>query len=190
EDHLDPQWMRCWTKQLGLIRTLWLRSAALKKLRDTISIAAKSCIRIKKIACFGLGDFRTYESGSFGNSLQYCVVFSIAGALNAIYAAQDAGAEPVQLFFQDPCYSEKDRLLIEGAGYKGKITLVQNPDGFLQVDQHTLVVGAYLPVSVPLVQICTEVAGKGGPAGFIVDKMVLDKEKKHFTLGDRASMRV
>lgn len=85
---------------------------------------------------------------------------------------------------------EKDRILLHRAGYKGKITLVENPDGFLQVDRHTLVVGAFLPIGVPMVQICLDIAGERGPAGFITDKMVLEEDKECFSVHDRASPRV
>ncbi|ORY15335.1 hypothetical protein BCR34DRAFT_612275 [Clohesyomyces aquaticus] len=71
------------------------------------------------------------------------------------------------------------------------IRFVEDPEGLLAVDEHTLVISAYLHLSVPMMQTTAGLFySRNGPAGFMVDRMDLDPEREMYSLGERASPRV
>jgi hypothetical protein len=75
----------------------------------------------------------------------------------------------------------------------GPIKFMEDPDAFLAVDAHTLVVTAFLPVGVPLMQIMADLFAKGvksGPAAFICDIMNLAAGKKKYSDRDRGTPAV
>ena len=189
KDHLNKSEMAFWRKKLPSIRRLWTSSSSAQRLRDTFHSSAQSCVQIKKIVCIGLGSLRRNASNrvlnDFQEALQHFTAFTIASTLDLIYKAEDPKAPPIQIIAQDPSYTEKDKILLK-EGYTN-LTFVDDPEGFLAIDEHTLVITAFLPWDVPLVQICADL---GRPAGFICDKMDLDPEKTHYESGSRSSPRV
>jgi hypothetical protein len=73
------------------------------------------------------------------------------------------------------------------------INFVSDPEGLLAIDAGTLVVTAFLPVQMPLVQVIADLFSKDpteGPAAIICDIMTVDVEKREYSLSDRASPAV
>jgi hypothetical protein len=178
---------------LTQLRTLWGGSTSAAHLRAQFSKAATDSVQIKKIVCFGFGgiryDFdRRQADLRVWSPLQHMAALTIATTLNKEYRKQNAATPPVKLILQDPEYTENDRIFWRRAGYP-HMEFVRDPLGFLAVDEHTLVIGPHLPHCVPLVQICADIV-EGGPAGFIVDKMNLDTNKRMWCTRDRASPKV
>lgn len=179
---------------------LWNKSSARNFLRQTIIDASTGSAPIKKIICFGLGcislDPRWYTS-----ALQHITVFDIAQTLHDEYerAGRDDVKKPIEIILQDPIYEEKDRQTLHrlhkylGGAEKMSSTLrfVSDPEGLLAIDEHTLIVTAFLPMEVPLMQILADFfATGGGPAMMICDRMKPDPEKTKYTLCDRDAPHV
>ncbi|KAF1924197.1 uncharacterized protein M421DRAFT_296751 [Didymella exigua CBS 183.55] len=74
--------------------------------------------------------------------------FTIADQLESVHR------EPVQVILQDPCYTEKD-LMILGELYK-KSPLLFDPKGLLVIDSNTTLMTAFLPVGYPLMHMIAD----------------------------------
>lgn len=185
--HLRPQDMKRWNDRLRYIKQLWTASSSASLLRQKFKKAAKRSVHIKKIVCVGLGNLRHSNEEEYQAALQHMTAFTIASTLNKTYKEDDASAPPVEIICQDPCYLERDRVLWK-QGYKN-ISFVDDPNGLLTIDANTLVITAFLPTDVPLLQIITDLV-PGGPAGVICDRIDLTAEKEMFCIIDRASPRV
>jgi hypothetical protein len=73
------------------------------------------------------------------------------------------------------------------------IGFISDPEGLLGIDEGTLVVTAFLPVQMPLVQIIADLFSKDptkGPAAMICDIMTIDTDKQEYSWSDRASPTV
>ncbi|KAF2646344.1 hypothetical protein P280DRAFT_388030 [Massarina eburnea CBS 473.64] len=155
-------------------------------------------MRINKIVCFGLGHIRRKNRGkeepNFQEVLQHLAAFSIAEAVNS---TQDSDAKKVGVVCQDPCYTTLDQILLKEEfsrtchvpieSVQDSLHFVSDPEGFLAIDEHTLVITAFMPTTVPLMQICADLPR---PAAFICDKMNLDHAKKVYDGVERSTPRV
>lgn len=54
------------------------------------------------------------------------------------------------------------------------MNFVCDPDGLLEIDEHTMVIGICLPMNFPLLQICADIAR---PVAIIMDIVEADKNK-------------
>jgi hypothetical protein len=172
--------------ELKRIDGMWRASSSFARLVSTFREASKSSTRIKKIVCMGLGSL-DLNKGNDQSALQHMAVITIAKTLNEAYAADDH--QPIRIICQDPNYRAHDKYLWP-MGYN-HFDFVDNPDGFLHIDENTLVVTAFLPVGVPLMQICADICREsGGPAGFICDKVDLNPRKQTYMMADRLNPQV
>jgi hypothetical protein len=190
EDHLDAALMARWRAHIAHIQQLWQSSGSFRHLKNGFQHTAAQFTQIKKIVGFGLGRLQGMRWGTRGDSqevLQHLTAFSIAEMLNTIYQAQDPSTEPIKVVFQDPLYTPKDEILLREAYPHGPVAFVADPDGFLEVDDNTLVMSAFITKCCPVMQICTDLCR---PAGFLCDSMKLDTARSFYTWYDRASPRV
>jgi hypothetical protein len=94
---------------------------------------------------------------------QYFTVLSLIQVLNEIRPLDPK----VEIVFQDPSYTQKDRLLISQC-LGPRVRIVDNPEAFALIHSNTLVFSPYVPISVPVLQICADV---GPPAGIFTNKV-------------------
>ncbi|KAJ4290588.1 hypothetical protein N0V90_010806 [Kalmusia sp. IMI 367209] len=137
--------------------------------------------------CFGLGRLNFNEDH---RELQHLTVFDIAKILDSIYQAEGPIVPKVQVFLQDPMYQAKDKALLQGLHQDVKF--VEDPHGFRFIDEHTLVIAAFLPYEFPLMQIIADLFEEGrGPAGIIIDNLERNsQEPGMYRINDRLSPRV
>jgi hypothetical protein len=193
-----PESLAYWRKTLPRFKELWLNSSCSKLLQKKFTEAAKTTVRINKLVCIGFGAFgpKLLEDGThdprFCDPLQYMAAFTIGYALRRAYLAEDPSASLPEIILQDPCYTAQDRLLWapQATGYRN-IRFASDPYGFLAIDEHTLVIAPFLPISVPYLQICADLVS-GGPAGIICDiqGVQLDPERRMYAVKDRITPRV
>ncbi|KAJ4366471.1 hypothetical protein N0V83_008107 [Neocucurbitaria cava] len=199
-EHKSIDTMDAYRNAIKKTSNLWNKSSARNLLRQNIIDASTRSAPIKKIICFGLGclslDPRWYTS-----ALQHIAVFDIAQTLHEEYERAGRGdvMKPIEIILQDPMYEEKDRQTLHrlhkyrlGAEkMSSTLRFVSDPEGLLAIDEHTLIVTAFLPVEVPLMQILADLfAAGGGPAMMICDRMKPDTEKTEYTLRDRDAPHV
>ncbi|KAH1719303.1 hypothetical protein KXX35_006201 [Aspergillus fumigatus] len=129
-------------------REVWQTSEAcdaLQKQLTTLSLSRP----ITKIVCFGLGTLGRLNTRSAARShTQHAAVGTMVQALKA---RQDNGTEEIRCFAQDPAYDEVDIALLRSID----ITPLDDPKGFLAVDESTLVF--CVSPNVPVKQIIADV---------------------------------
>ncbi|KAL6709193.1 hypothetical protein ACN47E_002009 [Coniothyrium glycines] len=190
----NEEQMRPSKTQLAKTKVLWTESKSRSELLATITRSiSSSSKRITKIVCFGLGSLRTGQAW-YCSVLQHMTVFSIAAALDRQNRLSDPRGPKVKIIFQDPCYVKQDRITLkELYSDGGAVEFVSDPEGLLAVDSETLVVTAFLPTTVPLMQILADLFGKSqdqGPAMILADDMYLAQNKREYCMGDRAAPHV
>lgn len=185
-----------WQDTIARFSQLWQASQSAKGLREKFLKAATSSVRITKIVCFGFGAMAVakkgklegkYEANGLFDPLQYLSAITIANTLNEAYQEDDDETPPVRIILQDPMYTDID--LDTWPQYYSDIEVVEDPAGFLHLDEHTLVMTNGLHLSVPLMQICADLLPEG-PAGFIIDKPDLDPRKRLYSMQCRVSQKV
>jgi hypothetical protein len=174
-------------------KRLWKESSSRRKLREEFEETAKRCAPITQVVCFGLGALNLNKK-FYHSAIQYMAVFSIIQTLNEFYRQTDSNRPAIKLVLQDPNYEIKDHQILKRLSNDGdNISFVSDPEGLLAIDAGTLVVTAFLPVQMPLVQIVADLFSKDpteGPAAIICDIMTVDVEKREYSLSDRASPAV
>ncbi|GKZ68442.1 hypothetical protein AnigIFM50267_003150 [Aspergillus niger] len=105
---------------------------------------------ITRIVAFGLGTLGKAEFGnvSVRSYAQHAAMLTMATILKE---ARISKGQDVQCFAQDPWYDEKDVDFLRGLG----ITVVNDPEGFLMIDEHTLVFSVC--PNIPVRQIVADV---------------------------------
>jgi hypothetical protein len=189
EDHFNTALMAEYHAKIADVRKMWESSVSFRRLENGFKNTALHVTQIKKIVCFGLGRLQWKTDGATDcqEVLQHLTAIGIARMLNAIYQAQDPTTEPIKIFLQDPLYTPKDDILLQEVYPDGALSLVANPDGFLEVDNNTLVMAPYVNIDCPVMQICADLCR---PAGFLCDSVVVDVEQSFYTWRNRASPRV
>jgi hypothetical protein len=192
-EHSIAAKMRRYWNAIQNTRRLWMQSSSREMLRETFRDTATKCAPITQVVCFGVGainlDMKFYQS-----AIQYMAVFSIIQILNEYYRTTDSDRPSIKLLLQDPNYELKDHHLLKKMfGNDHDISFVSDPDGLLAIDAGTLIVTAFLPVQVPLVQIIADMFSEDptrGPAAMLCDVMTVDVEKREYSLIERASPAV
>ncbi|KAF1999920.1 hypothetical protein P154DRAFT_620609 [Amniculicola lignicola CBS 123094] len=178
-----------------VVQKLWQKSHSRRQLRTLIKSNAKGMAQIKNIVCIGLGQFQS-PSGHKSGLLQHLTAFDIAAALKERYKEANPGSTPIdiEIIAQDPCYTYIEKKILPK--YYSRISFVSDPQGFLAIDEHTLVIAPFLPTEVPYLQIIADMFdGKSvGPAGILCDvhnksNQPLNLQQKNFTFLDRTSPR-
>ena len=193
-EHRSNEKMKTYWHSLVRTRKLWMASSSRFLIRELFTSLANTHAPITKVVCFGLGAINMNKS-FYQSSIQYMTVFTIIAALQDAYKKTDPECAGIKLLLQDPNYETRDCQLIRElwAGNKDDLVFVSDPDGLLAIDASTIVVSAYLPIQVPLVQIIADLfhgQPGAGPAMVIGDNMVLDPDKTLYSLADRAAPHV
>jgi hypothetical protein len=185
-DHMDPTIMTTWRDKLSAVVSAWNRSSAKRQLRGFFASKAASSAPIDKIICIGLGPFDDmYNYGDISYFTQYCAAVTIAEALNAL----NPHSRRVEVILQDPRYTRMDHMLLPLLQYFPLPTILDNPEVFARIDQQTLVFSPFVPVTVPVLQICADVALPGGLAGIFNDEIQLHDEQRWYSVQDRTGPR-
>ncbi|KAF1829714.1 hypothetical protein BDW02DRAFT_610524 [Decorospora gaudefroyi] len=176
-------------------KSLWLKSASRRKLIATIENSLAQSTPIDKVVCFGIGAFNLNPNW-YDAAIQYLAIFDIVKTLNTAYQKKDPNHPRIKMLFQDPFYESRDLQLLHrqwGMERKHEIEFVSDPDGLLSIDAKTMVVTAFLPFQVPLMQIIADLFTENpdrGPAAVICDSMHLDPNQRKYGFRERASPAV
>lgn len=197
-DHRSLEKMNEYWSALCHTKELWFASASRRHLEDLFARLARTHDPVTKVVCFGLGAIdlsKSFYGSSYASSVQYMAIFSIISALQAEYSKTDPNRPRIKLLLQDPIYEISDHQLIKKLwpGAKEDLVFVSEPSGLLAIDAGTLVVSAFLPFEVPLVQIIADLfhgEPGSGPVMVMGDCMDIDGGKLLYSLGDRAAPHV
>jgi len=185
--HKNQKAMEEFSRTVGHATSLWINSKARTKLENRFFYASQGSAQIKKIVCIGLGSLFDNDMSCEG-LLQHLAAFTIARKLHACYKTVQSECPRIKIIAQDPCYSEADRILLRGIG---EIAFVSDPQAFLEIDEHTLVLTFCLPYAVPLMQILPDMFEPGkGPAALLCDTLRLDPERSLYRFRRRESPAV
>ncbi|KAM3553904.1 hypothetical protein MY1884_006416 [Beauveria asiatica] len=161
----------------------WLQSAACQSLTSILTTSAAALrTPIRKIVCFGLGRLDDWEKTTReellvsvrSSAFQHAAALTMAAALTTTTAA--ALGETVPCYAQDPAYAAEEKKLLAALGF----TVLEDPKGFLEVDEATLVFS--VRPNIPVRQV---VADMGWPAAMVWDRIETDRqgeEGKDYTI--------
>lgn len=194
DSHLDPALMGEYRAKLANIQQLWTQSAACWQIGAAVSDgAARLKAPVSKIVCIGLGRIRL-EPAWYGSTLQHLTAFTLAHALDKLNRQRDPKCPAVRVIVQDPCYEERDRILLPELTTSEVEFGKSDPETLLAIDANTIVISAFLPTAVPLPQIVADLfAGtpEKGPAMMLWDgKDMIDPARRFYRLNDRSSPAV
>jgi hypothetical protein len=147
----------------------WMSSEQCKHLKS-LDILQNDASRIKKIVAFACGSITHFDERSRGRSCyQHGLIKTLREILiqarhDNVNLTREQREEQIQCFIQDPAYTDIDRTILQDD--YGIATIIENPEGFLQVDDSTVVL-SFSP-NVPVRQIVVDIAK---PAVMIWDKI-------------------
>jgi hypothetical protein len=118
---------------------------------------------IRKIVAFACGTMAHKEDIAESSKLQHALIIFIRDFLSA----RDGAQAEILCYAQDPAYSEIDQNILAGSN----ITIIDDPRGFLEVDETTVVI-SFSP-DVPVRQIIADIAR---PALMIWDRIIAAAE--------------
>lgn len=189
--HLDPAEMARYRSRLRHTKKLWEKTSSCATLCKAIKGGASQIkTPITKVACIGLGRLNL-EPLWHESALQHLSIFSIAQILNGINRARDPNCAPVQIIAQEPCYEECDHILLQELTTSPIDFNLTDPETLLSIHASTLVVSAFLPWTVPLMQIVADLFDgepEEGPAMILWDKVPgMNPAKRKYFMRDRDS---
>ncbi|EFQ25401.1 hypothetical protein CGRA01v4_02632 [Colletotrichum graminicola] len=134
----------------------WKKSPQCRKLKDTLSLVLTSDV-INKIICFGLGDLTpdsdnnehylcSQHHSEPRSHIQHAVALTLAQILG------DRTGREIRCYSQDPAYTQASIEFLKSRN----IVVLNDPQGFLDTDEHTLVFS--VAPTVPVKQIVTDLA--------------------------------
>jgi hypothetical protein len=136
--------------------------------------AARETKEINKIVCLCLGSMQTRFKMSRQHPALGHLTQSPDSSFDQHLAARDIadtldrvnGPEtlPVKVYVQDGAYKDVDKVLLKDFGFE----IVEDPHGWLKIDEHTLVFHAFCPFR-PYEMIADLTHDYGGPAGILGD---------------------
>ena len=133
----------------------WEESEPCKRLISALQNIPTS-VKVERIVALSCGSVARDRS-----SVQHALALTISKALTA----KQSETESVPCYAQDPCYSSVDESLLAEFG----IDVLDDPDGFLAVDDSSIVLS--IASDAPVKQIIVDLAK---PAAIIWDKVDLD----------------
>ena len=192
-EHKNLAKMRTYWNTLQHTKQLWIASSAKRQLIRAFQETAKTCAPITQVVCFGMGALNLKKNW-YQSAIQYMAIFSIIQTLNQYYRQADSARPLIKLVLQDPNYETKDHEILRKLfNNNDNISFVSDPDGLLAIDAGTLVLTAYLPFQMPLVQIIADLFSENpgqGPAAILCDIMEVNTEKRKYSFSERASPHV
>lgn len=143
---------------------IWNRSEACTRLKSTIESRRPKC---NKIVVFALGELgaefdRRWVLGNYWRNRsagQHTLLLTLRDALASYHREE----HNVVCYAQDPDYSDVDKWLLAD----NEIKVVDDPDGFLQVDDSSAVVS--VAAEAPIKQVVSDIAY---PSLIIWDKVI------------------
>ncbi|RDL35203.1 uncharacterized protein BP5553_07134 [Venustampulla echinocandica] len=133
------------TSAFGQARQAWQKSDACRSLKQHLATATFS-VSINKIVCFGLGSLTgTDKPHPSRSNTQHAAVETMAEVL------KERSGRSIHCYAQEPEYNAVDKEFLETI----KITPVDDPKGFLEVDANTLVIS--VNPNVPVKQIIADI---------------------------------
>ncbi|GAM40664.1 hypothetical protein TCE0_039f13186 [Talaromyces pinophilus] len=150
----------------------WMTSEQCTQLKS-LDILREDASRIKKIVAFACGSVTHFKERSRGRSCyQHGLIKTLRDMLiqarhDDINLTKEQRDEQIQCFIQDPAYTDIDRKVLQDD--YGIATIIDNPEGFLEVDDSTLVL-SFSP-NVPVRQVVVDIAK---PAVMIWDRVWKD----------------
>ncbi|KAL2869688.1 SRR1 family protein [Aspergillus lucknowensis] len=145
---------------------VWEESEVWGQIEATL-VCVASTINIKKIVGFACGTMVFPEDTPY---FSYNSAFQHAFLVTAQRLLQRRHANEVFCYVQDPAYTERDQSVLEAHGIK----VVDDPEGFLEVDESSLVFSC--APNVPVKQIIADIAR---PAVIIWDRVGNGNDKGH-----------
>ena len=172
--HLDTEGMNWWRNTLSRTQDLWENSLSWLQLRRIVQQGA-SRLRtpITKIVCIGLGEL-DMDPAFYQSAIQHMTAFSFAEVLDEFNRTAHPDCPAVEIIAQDPCYKPCDRILLQELTKTPIDFSRSDPETLLSIDANTLVMTAYLPHTVPLMQILADLfAGQpeNAPAMILGDRI-------------------
>lgn len=153
----------------------WMASEQCRQLRN-LDILRQNAGRIRKIVAFACGSITHSDERSKGrSSYQHGLIKTLHDILSQarhedVNLTREQKEKHIQCFIQDPAYTNIDRELFQDD--YGIATILENPEGFLEVDDSTVVL-SFSP-NVPVRQIVVDIAK---PAVMIWDR-ILDEDDR------------
>ncbi|OAR01716.1 hypothetical protein LLEC1_03255 [Akanthomyces lecanii] len=150
----------------------WQQSTACRSLVDILNASDTTAIR--KIVCFGLGRLddwtkttrETLATSVERAAVQHAAALTMAETLTAKQDREVKAGGVVRCYTQEPAYADTEKALLA----KLSFTVLEDPKGFLEVDEHTLVFSV-IP-NVPVRQIVTDMAS---PAAMVWNEIEEDR---------------
>lgn len=136
----------------------WKASSAYQQLRSSLIATLKTGIKINKVVGFSFGSVADNEC-SIRSTLQHALAVTLREIVSQKYESK---LDEIPCYVQDPIYTDIDRVILDKHGLK----VLDDPDGFLEVDNSSLVVSC--SSNAPIKQIVTDLAY---PAAIIWDTM-------------------
>lgn len=157
-----------------LHQNTWLQSNTCKNLTQILE-SAKPTMTVDKVLCLGLGSLSArlnhekraepgYQYQESRSIIQHAAAITIAQILSP-----PLGGSTIQILAQDPEYGDLDEQFFSERG----ITVLKDPQGFLVVDEKTLVIS--VACNVPQKQI---VADLTTPAGMVWNTVRREEEEE------------
>jgi hypothetical protein len=109
-------------------------------------LSGVSIAPIKKLVAFALSSMRAFSDVPHDNRslFQHALLMTLRDLLLENTAQGDDG---IKCYAQDPAYSEHDIAVLQSCG----VTVVPDPEGFLEVDEETVVIS--ISPNVPVKQV-------------------------------------
>ncbi|KAJ0414665.1 hypothetical protein BJY00DRAFT_318582 [Aspergillus carlsbadensis] len=127
---------------------LWRDSQSWGKLKATLR--GVSIAPVKKIVAFGLGSMREMPPVN-RHFYQHALILALRQLLYGGRSRRIAEKE-IKCYAQDPGYTENDIAALQSCA----VTAVPDPEGFLEVDEQTVVISIY--PNVPIRQVISEIS--------------------------------
>ncbi|KAB2103308.1 hypothetical protein AG0111_0g8366 [Alternaria gaisen] len=136
----------------------------------------KHTARVTNIVCIRLGTLQKSDPRRANPTMQHIVASSIAQDLERIYEAEGTPVDtPITIIAQDPAYDELDRRAL--LDLPVPIKIVSDPEGFLAINESSLVFSSYpaVPVKQLVADFSSEAPDGKGPAALFVNRNLLEK---------------
>lgn len=142
----------------GLNKQDWEASEQRRQLQSVM--LTTTLPHVKKIVAFACGGMAEYAELPWKtwSAYQHALIITLRDILNE----RQGSANSIQCYAQDPCYTEVDKETLKQSG----ITVLDDPEGFLEVDDSTVVL-SFSP-NIPVRQIIADIAQ---PAMMVWDKI-------------------
>ncbi|KAH8693740.1 hypothetical protein BGW36DRAFT_429773 [Talaromyces proteolyticus] len=132
---------------LGTTLQMWKASESWKQLKYKFGCLQN--LNINKMVAFALGPIQAFaeEKHSNRSSFQHALIISLHELLRDVSNGSD-----IKCYAQDPAYTKHDTAILETFG----VTVLPDPEGFLEVDDSTIVVS--ISPNVAVKQVVSDIA--------------------------------